>query len=188
MSLPLISMYVASRQVSKHVHIVTAHGWKIQMYMISWLSQYKMNFGTMCIMCSFIKSIEVVWRNLRSRTSEYLFWDFILIYFYGWPMATAKMPVWIANFSKTYVYVGLTVKHRIICLCHILRNNTNAVRWVITSQETCDSTAHGVWNLWNNWEICSADHTLSPSLYHDFNSETISGTFHNEKTQEVGAC
>ena len=132
MSLPLISMYVASRQVSKHVHIVTAHGWKIQMYMISWLSQYKMNFGTMCIMCSFIKSIEVVWRNLRSRTSEYLFWDFILIYFYAWPMVTTKMSVWITNFSKTYVCVGVLLSKKQLQLQITMGNNCHIIVFVAT--------------------------------------------------------
>ena len=70
-----------------------------------------------------------------------------------------------------------TVKHQIICLCHILRNNTNTVCWIITSQETSHSTAYDMRNRHNKWEVCLVEHTASHLLYHHFNSEAISCTF-----------
>ena len=76
-----------------------------------------------------------------------------------------------------------TVKHQIIFLCHILRNNTNAFRWIITSLETSDSTSYNMWDRYNRWEVCLAEHTEARFLYHHFKSGTISGTFRNWKTQ-----
>ena len=72
----------------------------------------------------------------------------------------------------------LTVKHRIICLCYILWNNTNAVRWIIMSQETSDSTAYDMWDRYNDWGLCLSEHTESHLLYHHFNGETRSGAYH----------
>ena len=135
MSLPLISMYVVSRQVSKHVHIVTAHGWKIQMYMISWLSQYTNWILARCVLCvhllNQLKLCEGIYGN-RSRTSEYLFWDYILIYFYAWPMVTTKMSVWITNFSKTYVCVGVLLSKKQLQLQITMGNNCHIIVFVAT--------------------------------------------------------
>ena len=62
----------------------------------------------------------------------YLFWDFILIYFYAWPMVTTKMSVWIANFSKTYVYVGVLLSKKQLQLQITMGNNCHIIVFVAT--------------------------------------------------------
>ena len=56
-----------------------------------------------------------------------LFWYFILIYFCTWPMATTKMSVWIANFSKTYVYVGVLLSKKQLQLQITMGNNCHII-------------------------------------------------------------
>ena len=75
------------------------------------------------------------------------------------------------------------VKHQITFFCLILWKNTNAVGWIITSQETSDSTAYDMRDRHNKWKACLAEYTASHLLYHHFNSETISCTIYNRVIQ-----
>ena len=52
---------------------------------------------------------------------------FIFIYFYAWPMATTKMSVWIAIFSKTYVYVGVLLSKKQLQLQITMGNNCHII-------------------------------------------------------------
>ena len=66
---------------------------------------------------------------------------------------------------------------QITFFCYILWINTNGVCWFITSQETSDSTADGMRDRHNKWEVSLAEQTASHLSYHHFNSDTISCTF-----------
>ena len=46
------------------------------------------------------------------------------------------------------------VKHQITFFCYILWINTNAVRCIITCQDTSDSTAYDMRDRHNKWEVC----------------------------------